>query len=752
MLETTNKQKLLDDVRDLFDEAVSLDRPWQARAKEAFEFRNNEQWSQVEMDILEEQRRPHLTFNITKAHIDLIMGINEDQRKRYVCTPVSIDDDFRCEVLNSIIFWLYEKNDWADVEDDAFHSAVICGRGWVAIDFELDSNKFDRIKLTEDNIPVHEVRRDPASRKADCSDASYIVWDKWLNVEDFVVKHPKFQKKVEEAFAVGKWPRMETLARLGPEDTDTLMGDIDDVGDYDDRLDIEFYDSKKRQIRVAHMEYWKNVQKYWVQDPKTRDWTVVEGSWKEFQKNYEAANPNDDLVFEKRMTKEVWWVQFCGDEILYHGRSPISYQGFNIIPCFLYGDVSQRSSDHFGIVELMKDAQREINKRVSQTLNLLNQQVQPGLYAEPRAFINKDQAEQSVKEPGSITWLQDGALQNKRFEQRTVPTFPAAIMQMETFAQEIVRRITGINPDLMGQNDKRQEPGIVVQLRQQQGMTILKPVFKAYERMKKELFRRQVNIVTQHMPLSQIMQILGQGDRFTVEGQSVIVDQATKMSCNIRDLRTVEYDIDGEPEQASMTQDMMELATYTEMMKNGFTVDPTVIVSKTNLPATQKTQWIQYIQNQQESQSQQAEQEFALEKQKLDQLHEREMLKIAMETAIADAKIENQREKDFLKTAVDQAKITDTKERDMLNLTLKVSELMHKIQSGNKDAAQKLLDTMLKTKGEQQKMVAQLVDTFVKAKKDVTVAKIQAQAQAQAAKEGKKVSESGHKTGTKSGK
>ena len=109
MLETTNKQKLLDDVRDMFDEAVSIDREWQGRAKEAFEFRDNDQWSDIEKDILEEARRPHLTFNITKAHIDLIMGINEDQRKRYVCTPISADDDFRCEILNNIIFWLYIK-------------------------------------------------------------------------------------------------------------------------------------------------------------------------------------------------------------------------------------------------------------------------------------------------------------------------------------------------------------------------------------------------------------------------------------------------------------------------------------------------------------------------------------------------------------------------------------------------------------------------------------------------------------------
>lgn len=726
MLERLGKTKLLGEVRELFDEAVSADREWQHSAKESFKFRDNEQWTKEEMQILEEQSRPHLTFNITKAHIDLVMGINEDQRKRYVCTPVNPEDDFKCEVLNNIITYLYEKHNWVEEEDISFESSVICGRGWTAIDFDIDPYSYGQIKITETNIPIHEVRRDPASRKRDLSDASYVIWDKWLNVEDFIIKYPNLQDKVRVAFDTGRWPALESLQRLSPEGDDWPTGDMDDIGDYEDNLDVDFYDSKKRQLRVAHMEYWKNVKKYWVHDPATKKWVPISGKWNKFKEKFAVMYPDQELVFESRMSKEVWWIQFSGDEILFHGKSPINYKGFNIIPCFLYGDVSRRHAYHFGIVELMKDAQREVNKRVSQILNLMNQQVQPGLYAEPRAFINKDQAAQSVKEAGTVTWLQDGAIANKRFIERQIPTFPSAIMQMEQFAQEIVRRITGINPDLMGQNDKRQEPGIVVQLRQQQGMTILKPIFKAYEAMKKELFRRQISIITQHMPLNQIKRILGQEQRYVIDEQGSIVDQETGMKCNIKDFKNLDVDIDGEPESASMTQNMMELATYTEMQKNGFVVDPTVIVSKTNLSATEKVKWIEYIGNQQKAESESAEQGFMLEKQKLDQLHEREMKKIDLETMIAESKATNQREKDFLKSAGDQAKLDDTRKRDMANLKLKIAELLNKTREGNRAAAQQLLALMKDTKADQQKMVAQLVDTFVKAKKDITVAKIQA--------------------------
>ncbi len=728
MLETLDKKKLLDVVHELFEESVSADSEWQMDAREAFEFRDNDQWSGDDIDALEAAKRPHLTFNIVKAHIDLIMGINEDQRKRYVCTPVSSDDGFKCEVLNNVISLLYEKNDWTDEEDVSFESAAICGRGWTAIDFEINPNRYDQISITESNIPIHEVRRDPASRKEDMSDASYIVWDKWLSIEDFIVKYPKMESKVKDAFATGSWPIMDSILRLSPENAGWPGGDIDDVGDYDDNLDTDFYDSKKRQLRVAHMEYWKNVKKYWFRNPQTKQWQIVNQKWSEFKKEFPISFPEADLEFETRMTKEVWWVQFGGDEILYHGKSPISYPGFSVVPCFMYGDVSRRNANHFGIVELIKDAQREINKRVSQTLNLLAQQVQPGMYAEVQAFVNKDQAKQSVKEPGSITWLQDGAIEKKRFIERSVPTFPSSIMQMEQFAQEIVRRITGINPDLMGQNDKRQEPGIVVQLRQQQGMTILKPVFKAYDRMRKGLFRRQISIITQHMPMAQIANVLGQQERFQLDDKGTITDKATELQCNIRDLASLDFDVDGEPEQASMTQNMMELATYTEMQKNGFPVDPTVIISKTNLPITEKVGWIEYIQNQQKAESESAQQEFSLEKQKLDQLHEREIMKMKLEMLVSSRKIANQREKDHLKSAGDQAKMDDTKQRDMLNLQLKVMEQIHKVQMDKKDGAVELMKMMTDTQKENREQTLKLVDTFVKSTKDIKVAEIQAAA------------------------
>jgi hypothetical protein len=73
--------------------------------------------------------------------------------------------------------------------------------------------------------------------------------------------------------------------------------------------------------------------------------------------------PETRFVTETMMDKKVKWLQFTGNEILFDDDSPLPFPGFSICPLFVFTDASKRTANHFGIVRLMKDPQREINKR-----------------------------------------------------------------------------------------------------------------------------------------------------------------------------------------------------------------------------------------------------------------------------------------------------------------------------------------------------------------------------------------------------
>jgi hypothetical protein len=324
----------------------------------------------------------------------------------------------------------------------------------------------------------------------------------------------------------------------------------------------------------------------------------------------------------------------------------------------------------------MKDPQREVNKRWSQALNMLNQQVQPGVYAETDAFVDMNQAQQSMKEAGSITWVNSGAIAGGKIKERTIPKFPDAPMQMEQFSQDIIKKITGINPDLLGQDRGRQEPGVVVRLRQQQGIVLLKPLFKAFNNMKKDLFLRQLAIIMEYMPDQQILRILGSTDRYTIDpATGIIGDKLTQNMANIRDVKNLEYNVIAEESSGNMTKRMLELSALMEMQKNGFPVDPVQIIEKMNLPESDKVRWMQYIEQQQQGQQQAQDQMLQLQMGVQERQFSLEDKKMMMDFLVAVAKLKQMAEKDE-KKMIDSAANRQQQDKQMKgDMMLKLLDL-----------------------------------------------------------------------------
>lgn len=619
LFEKMSKAKKLEEAKRLFQESVTLDNKWQRLAREDFAFRDGQQWTNEERQILNAERRPCLTFNLTKSSVDLIMGMNEDNRIIHRCSPVDPTDGFLAEVLNDLTEWVQETNSFQDEEDGALESAAISGRGYVAIDFLPDPKRFGEIVMTEVNVPVHEIHFDPSSRRRDFSDAGYVFWDRWMGVADFRMRYPKISEKKVQGFVDGsRHDEPESVQKVFEEskyEAERSTSGSDETSDYDRPMDLEYFDKNKNMIRVIHCEYWCPYRRFFAFNPGSGQWDEFEGKkLREIEAAFKEEFPETEFVYETLMDKRVYWLQFTGSDILFDDVSPLPYDGFAVVPLFVFGDASKRTPNHYGIVRLLKDPQKEVNKRWSQTLNMLNQQVQTGVYAETDAFVNTQQAEQSMKDAGSITYMNSGALAGNKLKERTVPKFPDAPMQMEQYSQDIMKKISGINPDLLGQDRGRQEPGVVVRLRQQQGMTLLKPLFRAVNNMKKDLFKRQLSIIMAYMPDQQILRILGNTDRYQINPETgqiadmTSVDQESgqpTVMADIRDVRNLEYNIIAEESPGNMSKRMMELSAMLEMQGQGFPVPPEQIIEKLSISETEKQRWLSYLDQQSQAQQEQ---------------------------------------------------------------------------------------------------------------------------------------------------
>ena len=662
MFEQLAKAEKLKKAKKVFIESVSIDGDWQGTARHAFNIRDGIQWSKEELEIMQEEMRPALTFNMVKSSVDLIMGMNEDNKIRYRVSPTEPSDAFLAEVLNDIVDWVYEDKDFDDEEGDALESATICGRGFVATDFLPDPKRFGEILMSLVHVPVHEIHFDPAARRRNLDDASYICWDRWLPVEDFKMRYPKVKgKDLKEIVEFSKSWGMDGVDEHGqtPVDPFEIPADTDaDSSDYDQPMDLSYYDKSKQMIRVVHMEYWEVFDRYYVWNPEAKVWEEAPEKPTKAVKAAFLEEFEQEMAIEVVKDKHVKWMHFTGDHILFDDVSPLPYEGFSIVNMFAFTDISKRTMNHFGIVRGMIDPQKEINKRWSQALNMLNNQVQPGVFAEIDSFVDELQAKQSMKEPGGITYLNAGALSSGMIQERNLPTFPNAPMQMEQYSQDILRKITGINPDLLGQDRGRQEPGVVIRLRQQQGITLLKPLFRNFNLLKKGVFQRMLSVIVKYMPDEQILRILGESDRYQIDPNTgVITDKATKMQADLRNVRDLGYNVKSEQSPGNMTLRMLELSALMEMQQAGFPVDPLQVIEKMELPASEKARWTQYIQQQQEAQAKAAEEEkqtaIQLEQAKLGVQKE----KNSLDFILGSAKIDQMESKDDKKMQMDVARL-----------------------------------------------------------------------------------------------
>jgi len=658
MFQGKSKKQKLELAKNLFNDAVRADRMFQKAAMEDFEFRDGDQWDEDDKQYLAEEKRPCLTFPLIGGRVNLVKGMHEDAKIKYIASPMEESDDFLCEVINDTVEYVYEKAGTEAVEDKAFDSTVTCGRGWAGVSFDPDPKRLGHIRLRYNNPPVYEVHKDPASRKADQLDGGYMFFDKWFNQEDFKLYYPKFKRHVEDLLDTGKMTKSSSLSEFGTESVDGDFEDVQDVDqqDYDVEIDSSYFNRTKRQVRVVQMEYWETFKRYYTFDPETGDHIEFDKkNMKELRRVY-AEDYDVDFEYVDVNDQKVKWLQFIGDKIVYDGDSPIPFDGFSLVQGIAYSDSSGRTTNNYGIVRPIKDSQREVNKRWSQSLNMINNNVQPGTIVEEGTFVDDEQGIDSLKTVGGVTMVKEDALKDKRIEVRSPPPFPVAAMQMEEAAKDMINEISGINPDLLGQDRGRVDSGVVVRLRQQQGLALLKTLMNSSRDIKKGVFERTVAIILAYMPDEQIVHILGDSERYVIQ-ENIITDQESGLSADIRDVRNVKYNVKSEELPSSKSRRILELSVFMEMQQAGTPVDPSMMIDKTDISASEKKKWKEYLQRQEEAVQQKEEREYELEVLKIQSKMYTDEKKLDASTALGAGKLHEGIRKGDMKDAVDNKKL-----------------------------------------------------------------------------------------------
>lgn len=479
-------QELLDRALRHFKEAMDAFGDWRGEAATDFAFRSGDQWDDEDLAKLEEQGRPHITFNRIEPVIDAVAGLELVNRQEVRYIPRELGDTKINELLTEAAKWARDNCDAEDEESEAFLDAVTCGMGWVETRMDYE---------TEPDGQIVMERRDPLAMLWDPSSTMNNLRDRNWQMYISDMDRDVFDATWPDADISGKgpWDGIEWEPDKEPHDaTEAYLYEKDQSGN-------------RRQtdpVRVVVYQWREREPYYRVADPNTG--VIVAFS----EQRYRATKDKLDRMGVKAVKQSRWTYKqafFAGRTVLERGPSPCKYDfTFHVIT----GKRDRNKNTWYGIVRAMRDPNRWSNKFFGEILEIIQAGSKGGLLLESGAAQNPRELEDKWADPRGVIILNNGAISQKRMMERRQSQYPQGLDRLLQFAISSIPEVTGVNMELLGLAGKVQ-PGILEAQRKQAGLTILGRMFNSLRRYRKEQGRALLYFIQTYISDGRLIRIMG---------------------------------------------------------------------------------------------------------------------------------------------------------------------------------------------------------------------------------------------------
>jgi hypothetical protein len=162
---------------------------WRVEARDDFAFISGKQWLAEDEAILNEQKRPPVTFNYSEKMIDAVVGAEVSNRQEATYRPRGVEDAALAELWNNAAQWARDEGNAEDEESDAFRDMLICGMGWTQMRMSYDEDIEG--KIVTDRIDPLEMWYDPSAGKPGVIDRRYAFRKWWIDEREAKREWPK---------------------------------------------------------------------------------------------------------------------------------------------------------------------------------------------------------------------------------------------------------------------------------------------------------------------------------------------------------------------------------------------------------------------------------------------------------------------------------------------------------------------------------------------------------------------------------
>lgn len=295
----------LQDAIRAYDEAEDASREERKTAERCRDYYDGKQYTDDEIATLEKRGQPAVVINKIKRKVDFLRGFMSQQNVAPKALPRTPEHEDAAHAATDALRFVADNVAFDEIDAQVFEDRAIEGIG--AVEFEVVRKK-GQFEIQANRIPWDRYGRDPHSRKADFSDATYHFYITWMD-----------QSEAEE---------------LWPEGKDIVAATVDGyAGDetYEDRPHWQIWaDGNRRRVKILRLWMKRGGDWYWC--------TFTRGGF--LDKPAKSPYMNED------------------EETL--------------CPIVVESAYTDRENRRYGIVVDMLSPQDEVNKRRGKALHLLN--------------------------------------------------------------------------------------------------------------------------------------------------------------------------------------------------------------------------------------------------------------------------------------------------------------------------------------------------------------------------------------------
>ena len=515
---------------------------WHADARQAWAFYDGDHWTAEEISKLQEYGQPPIVINKLASKVDNLAGSEVAGRTRilYRSRSGQPQEEETARALSDLALYIAERNDQPLELSQVFRAGLVTGIGWLDIGVEADPENAEQaphiFNRCEDEL---RVVWDPLTMRQDFSDARFVCRERWLDRDDL---QQLFPEKASAAAQLLNQPQLNTHT-------------------YGQGPGIAYSNTAGDKLRVVEVQYKKSEKQYTLQHPDGR-------LTRTFDAKYAKAQ---GVPVTSAFVPRVYVVYFTDNLLLSQQPLPYQHGGFSLVPYVFKR--SRTDGRPYGIVKSAIDPQKELNKRRSKAMHLLNT---------AQVIADIDAVEDPYKLAREAARPDGMILKRPGKELKIVRNSDLAQSQVAVMDQAArdIQEVMGVFDETIGKQSNATS-GLAIQQRQMAGTLNQMFAFDALRRTKRMLGSQLLALMRQYFTAEMVIRIT---DDMEAPRQLHLNRQHSEDEVSVEnDITIGTFDVYVEEVRDVLSSQELEIQQLNMLLNAGVPIPPHVLVEATSL-------------------------------------------------------------------------------------------------------------------------------------------------------------------------